>query len=172
MDLARFIRDISDFPKPGVGFKDLTPLLGDAQAFAASIEQMVAPFRDKCIEKVCGIEARGFIFGAATAHVIGCGFVPLRKPGKLPAEKIAVDYALEYAKDRLEMHMDALVPGERVLLVDDVLATGGTLTAAASLVELGGGVIIAAAIVVEIRALAGRSRWRKGLPLHALVIFD
>ena len=127
MNLAPYIRDIADFPKPGIGFKDLTPLLGDARAFADSIEQLIAPFRESKVDCICGIEARGFIFGAAAATGLGCGFVPMRKPGKLPAATISVDYALEYGSDRLEMHVDAIRPGARVLLIDDVLATGGTL---------------------------------------------
>jgi len=131
IDLARYVRDVADFPKPGVVFKDLTPLLADAGAFAASIEALVSPFLDAKVERVVGIEARGFIFGAAAARALGAGFVPMRKPKKLPATTIGVDYALEYGSDRLEMHADALVRGERVLVVDDVLATGGTLAAAA-----------------------------------------
>ncbi len=172
MNLGRLIRDVPDYPKPGIVFKDLTPLLGDAAAFADSIERLVSPFRDQAITRICAIEARGFIFGAAAARALGCGFVPLRKPGKLPAAKIGVDYELEYGSDRLEMHSDALLPGERVLLVDDVLATGGTLLAAAKLIEQGGGEITGAALLVEIAALAGRARWLRAAPLHSLIIFN
>lgn len=172
MDLSRFIRDIPDFPKTGIGFKDLTPLLGDARAFAESIEQLVFPFRDQHIAHVCGIEARGFIFGAAAALLLGCGFIPLRKPGKLPATTIGTDYALEYGSDRLEMHVDAIAPGERILIVDDVLATGGTLAAAASLVQQGGGDIVGAALIIELAALAGRSRWIHAAPLHSIVVYN
>ncbi|MBL0163624.1 MAG: adenine phosphoribosyltransferase [Xanthomonadales bacterium] len=172
MNLARWIRDVADFPKPGVGFKDLTPLMGDGAAFAESIRQLLLPFRDQDISFVCGIEARGFVFGAAAASVLGCGFVPLRKPGKLPAQAIGIDYALEYGSDRLEMHADAIAPGQRVLLVDDVLATGGTLAAAAQLLVQAGAEIVGAALVVEIAALAGRSRWQHSAPLHAVIVFD
>lgn len=172
MNLARFVRDVPDFPKPGIGFKDLTPLLADGAAFAESILQLVSPFRDQNINRVCAIEARGFIFGAAAALALGCGFVPLRKPGKLPAAKIGIDYALEYGSDRLEMHADALMPGERVLLIDDVLATGGTLSAAAQVIEQGGGKIVGAALIIEIAALAGRMRWQRPSPVHAVIIFD
>jgi adenine phosphoribosyltransferase len=171
IDLARYVRDVADFPKPGVAFKDLTPLLADAHAFAAAIDALVAPFRDAAIERVVGIEARGFIFGAAAAHALGAGFVPMRKPRKLPAATIGVDYALEYGQDRLEMHADALVRNERVLLVDDVLATGGTLAAAASLCEHAGATLAGAAMVAEIGFLEGRSRWRRDALLHAVLVF-
>ena len=172
MNLAPWIRDVPDFPKPGIGFKDLTPLLGNGRAFAESIVQLVAPFRDQGISCVCGIEARGFMFGAAAAIALGCGFVPLRKPGKLPARTIGIDYALEYASDRLEMHADAIVAGQRVLLVDDVLATGGTLVAAAALAEQAGAEIAGAALILEIAALAGRSRWQRSTPLHSVIVLD
>ena len=172
LELARFVRDVPDFPKPGIVFKDLTPMLADARAFAAAIDALIAPFRDAGIERVVGIEARGFIFGAAAAHALGAGFVPMRKPGKLPARTIGVDYALEYAKDRLEMHADALVRGERVLLVDDVLATGGTLAAAARLCEQAGASVVGAALVAEIGILGGRARWPSDTPLHAVLRFD
>lgn len=171
MNLARWIRDVPDFPKPGITFKDLTPLLGNGAAFADSITQLVMPFHDKNISCICAMEARGFIFGAAAAIALGCGFVPLRKSGKLPAAKIAVDYALEYGSDCLEMHADALLPGQRVLLVDDVLATGGTLVAAAALIEQAHAEIVGAALIVEIAALSGRSRWKRLAPLHSVIVF-
>jgi len=172
VDLARFVRDVPDFPKPGVVFKDLTPMLADARAFAAAIDALIAPFLDAAIDRVVGIEARGFIFGAAAAHALGAGFVPMRKPGKLPARTIGVDYALEYGKDRLEMHADALVRGERVLLVDDVLATGGTLAAAASICEHAGAALVGAAVMAEITVLRGRERWARDAQLHAVLRFD
>ena len=172
VDLSRYVRDVPDFPKPGVVFKDLTPLLADARAFASSIDALVAPFAGARIERVVGIEARGFIFGAAAAHALGAGFVPMRKPKKLPARTIGVDYALEYGSDRLEMHADALLRGERVLVVDDVLATGGTLAAAADLCDEAGAAIAGAAVVAEIAFLAGRARWRRAAPLHAVLRFD
>lgn len=172
MNLEQWIRDVPDFPKPGIGFKDLTPLLGNSAVFAESIAQLIQPFRDQDISLVCGIEARGFIFGAAAAIALDCGFVPLRKPGKLPAQTIGIDYALEYGSDRLEMHADAIIPGQRILLVDDVLATGGTLDAAARLVTQAGAVIAGAALVIEIAALAGRARWRESALLHSVIVFD
>jgi adenine phosphoribosyltransferase len=172
IDLASFVRDVPDFPKPGIAFKDLTPMLADAHAFAAAIAALVAPFRSGCVERVVGIEARGFIFGAAAAHALGAGFVPMRKPRKLPAKTIGVDYALEYGSDRLEMHADALVRNERVLIVDDVLATGGTLAAAAGLCEQAGATVVGAALVAEIGFLGGRSRWTSDAPLHIVLRFD
>ena len=172
MNLDRYIREIRNFPKPGIGFKDLTPLLADASAFAESIAELVGPFRKESIDLVCGIEARGFIFGACAATVLGCGFVPMRKPGKLPAASIGVDYALEYGTDRLEMHSDAVPPGTRVLLVDDVLATGGTLVAAAKLLEIAGANLIGSAVVIELVALSGRRRWNRETPLHSIIAYD
>ena len=171
VDLLCYVRDVADFPKPGVVFKDLTPMLANALAFAASIEALVAPFLDAKIERVVGIEARGFIFGAAAAHALGAGFVPMRKPRKLPAKTIGVDYALEYGSDRLEIHADALVEGERVLVVDDVLATGGTLAAAANLCAQAGAKIVGASVVAEIAFLNGRMRWKREAPLHAVLRF-
>ncbi|HJT98330.1 MAG TPA: adenine phosphoribosyltransferase [Rhodanobacteraceae bacterium] len=171
IDLARYVRDVADFPKPGVVFKDLTPLLADPRAFAVAIDALVAPFATADIERVVGIEARGFIFGAAAARALDAGFVPMRKPGKLPAATIGVDYALEYGADRLEMHADALIRGERVLVVDDVLATGGTLAAAATLCEHAGADVIGAAVVAEIAILDGRGRWPIAGPLHAVLRF-
>jgi adenine phosphoribosyltransferase len=172
MDIVRLIRDVPDFPKPGIVFKDLTPLLADPAGMAHVIDQLVMPFRDQGIEQICAIEARGFIFGAAAARVLGCGFVPLRKPGKLPAKHIGVDYALEYGSDRLEMHADAVASGARVLIVDDVLATGGTLAAAADVVGKGGGVIVGAALAIEIASLNGRARWHPSAPLHSVIVFS
>ncbi|MEO7013164.1 MAG: adenine phosphoribosyltransferase [Dokdonella sp.] len=172
MNLAQWIRDVPDFPTPGIDFKDLSPLLGDGPAFAESIEPLVMPFRDQGISCICGIEARGFIFGAAAALALGCGFVLVRKPGKLPAQTIGIDYSFEYGSDRLEMHVDAFAPGQRVLLVDDVLATGGTLVAAAALVEQAGAEIAGSALILEIAALGGRSRWQRPAPLHSLIVID
>src|SRR5699024_3894127 len=130
---ASLIRDIPDFPGPGVVFKDITPLLADPAGFTACLHDMAAPWRTAGIDAVCGSESRGFIFGAALATMLGAGFVPLRKAGKLPAATLGVDYALEYGRARLEVHRDALRPGQRVLVVDDVLATGGTLVASRQL---------------------------------------
>jgi adenine phosphoribosyltransferase len=172
IDLTRYVRDVADFPRAGIVFKDLTPLLADAEAFGTAIDALIAPFRDARIERVVGIEARGFIFGAAAARALGAGFVPMRKPGKLPHSTIGVDYALEYGSDRLEMHADALVRDERVLVVDDVLATGGTLLAAATLCVQAGARLAGAAIVAEIAFLNGRARWIFDAPLHAVLRFD
>lgn len=169
-DLARHVRNIADFPKAGIVFKDLTPLLADADAFADSIRALSEPFRDSRLDAILGIEARGFIFGAAMALELGVGFVPLRKPGKLPSQTIGVDYALEYGSDRIEMHVDAVAEGARVLLVDDVLATGGTLAAAVELARLAQATVVGAALVAEISTLAGRSRC-PDLPLHVLMSF-
>lgn len=168
-DLSGYIRDIPDFPKPGIVFKDITPLLGDRAAFRACVEQMAAPLRTQGIQKVCGIESRGFIFAAALALELGAGFVPIRKPGKLPARTHGVDYALEYGSDRVEIHADALAGGERAVLVDDVVATGGTLLASRALLDMLGAALVAACVVIELDFLDARSRWPAQTPLHALL---
>ena len=157
-ELKRLIRDVPDFPKPGILFKDVTTLLGDAGGLRRAIACLADPFRRAGIDKVVGIESRGFIFGAAVADRLGAGFVPARKPGKLPARTVRVEYALEYGTDSLEMHEDAVAGGQRVLIVDDLLATGGTARAAAELVTGRGAVVHALAFLVELDALAGRER--------------
>lgn len=167
--LARFVRDVPDFPKPGVTFKDITPLLSDAGAFAICIDALVSPWRAQHIDAVLGVESRGFIFGAAVARELDAGFVPLRKAGKLPTQTIGVDYQLEYGMARLEAHADALDPGSRVLIVDDVLATGGTLFAAKTLAEELGAEIAGACVVIELDFLHGRRRWNDRAPLHSLL---
>lgn len=167
--LAALIRDVPDFPSPGIAFKDITPLVADAGAFHDCVDALAAPWRKVEIDAVCGIEARGFIFGGALAQTLGTGFVPLRKAGKLPAATLGVDFQLEYGRARLEMHADALAPGARTLLVDDVLATGGTLLAARELIGRSGAEVIAAAAVVELGFLHGRDRWPRAVPLRALV---
>lgn len=167
--LANRVRDVPDFPRPGILFKDITPLLADARAFAACVEALAEPWRGQRIDAVCGIEARGFIFGAAVARALESGFVPLRKAGKLPAATRGVDFELEYGSARLEVHADALAPGTRVLLVDDVLATGGTLAAARGLMDEMGVDLVGAAVVVELGCLHGRSRWADPAPLHTLL---
>lgn len=169
---ASLIRDIPDFPSPGVGFKDITPLLADAAGFAACLHDMAAPWRDAGIDVVCGSESRGFIFGAALAPMLGAGFVPLRKAGKLPAATEGVDYALEYGQARLEVHRDAVGPEQRALIVDDVLATGGTLVASRQLVERLGATVVGAAVVLELGFLHGRRHWGDTLPLRAMVCYD
>lgn len=170
-DWARLIRDVADFPKPGIVFKDITPLLADAQGFASAIQALAEPWRDAEVETVCAIEARGFILGAALALELGSGFVPLRKATKLPAATVGIDYQLEYGMDRLEAHVDAVVPGARALIVDDVLATGGTLAAAQRLVEHMGAAITGASVLVELKSLGGRARWTDAAPLMSVLRF-
>ena len=152
------IRDIADFPKPGIVFKDITPLLADGPDFASALDEMARPWRTTPLDAVLGIESRGFILGAALAHELRTGFVPIRKPGKLPGRTVTQDYTLEYGSDRIEMHADALPAGARVLIVDDVLATGGTLGATIALVEQAGGVVTAVSVIIELAALGGRQR--------------
>ena len=158
--LERLVLDVPDFPEPGIVFKDVTPLLADHAAFTSVIEALAAAGRDESgrvvVDKVVGMEARGFIFAAPVALALGTGFVPVRKSGKLPRETHAVSYALEYGEATLEMHQDALAPGDRVLLVDDVLATGGTVRATRSLVESSGGTVHAVAVLMELGFLPGR----------------
>lgn len=163
------IRTVADFPKPGVTFRDVTPLLADAGGFARCIDALAEPWQGSQVQAVCGIESRGFIFGAALAQKLHAGFVPLRKPGKLPPPLVEVAYALEYGTDRLQARNDALRPGERTLIVDDVLATGGTLAAAGELVRRLGADLVGASVLIELDALAGRSRWAADVPLHALL---
>lgn len=166
---ASLIRDIPDFPHPGVQFKDITPLLASPDGFAACLHDMAAPWRGSRIDAVCGSESRGFIFGAALAAMLGTGFVPLRKAGKLPAATVGMDYTLEYGRQRLEVHRDALGPGQRALIVDDVLATGGTLVASRRLVEQLGATVVGAGVVLELSFLGGRARWGGDAPLDALL---
>jgi adenine phosphoribosyltransferase len=163
------VRDVPDFPRPGIMFKDITPLLADAAAFSACIDALCAPWRGLGVGAVCGIESRGFIFGAAMARALDAGFVPLRKAGKLPPPIVGVDYGLEYGLDRLEIGTNALTPGERVIIVDDVLATGGTLEAGRRLVERLGAEVMGASVVIELPGLNGRARWSGDAPLHALI---
>jgi len=156
--LKQLIRDIPDFPKPGIMFRDITPLLADASGLALAIELLANPFRGKNIDLVVGAESRGFIFGTAVACCLSAGFVLVRKPGKLPHKKVSKTYALEYGTDTLEMHADAIVKGQRVLIVDDVLATGGTMQACCQLVEGLGGTIAGVAVLTELVALNGREK--------------
>ena len=157
MDLARYLRDVPDFPKPGILFKDISPLLGDAEALRTAIARLAGIQWGK-VDKVAAIESRGFLFGAPLAIELGVGFGPIRKPGKLPWRTNRVEYVLEYGSDAVEMHADALKSGTRVLLVDDVLATGGTMAAAAKLVETAGGIVVGCAFVLELGFLKGRGR--------------
>jgi adenine phosphoribosyltransferase len=158
MPLSELIRTVPDFPQPGVQFRDLTPLLADRAAMRETVAALIAPFRGVAIDAVAGMEARGFVFGALAAWELGTGFVPLRKPGKLPAAVEAVSYALEYGRATLEVHRDALAGGRRVLLVDDVLATGGTAAASVELLERLGAELVGCAFVLELTALHGRAR--------------
>jgi adenine phosphoribosyltransferase len=167
-EVVALIRDVPDFPKPGIVFKDITPMLADARAFAAVIAALAEPWRGRAPRAVVGIESRGFILAAALARELGSGFVPIRKPGKLPAAVHQVEYALEYGHDRLEIHRDALPAGSRVLLVDDVLATGGTLLAARQLLERLDLRLCGASVLIELEFLGARQRW-EGPPLRTLL---
>lgn len=165
------VRDVPDFPKPGILFKDITPVLADTEGFAAAIAAMAEPWREVELDAVIGIESRGFILGAALAHALGTGFVPVRKPGRLPADTLSQDYALEYGTDRLEIHVDALPPAARVLLVDDVLATGGTLQASLALLHRQGAEVVGAAVLFEMLDLGGRAHWPGAVPLMAAAAY-
>ena len=160
MDLKETIRTIPDYPKPGIMFRDVTTLLGQPRAFRQAIDELVQPYAGLGIDKVAGIEARGFILGGAAAHQLSAGFVPLRKKGKLPYKTITESYQLEYGVDEMEMHEDAIVKGDRVLLVDDLIATGGTAEAAIKLLRRAGAEIVAAAFVVDLPELGGADRIR------------
>ena len=171
IDLGSYIRDVPDFPKKGIIFKDITPLLGDAAALGEAVEQLVAPYRDAGVEAVVGVESRGFIFGSLAAAALGVGFVPVRKPGKLPCETVSADYELEYGTDTVEMHADAVPAGAKVLMVDDLLATGGTMAAACRLVRQLGADIVGVAFVIELAFLDGRSKLGD-LDIHCLLTVD
>lgn len=162
------IRDVADFPKPGIVFKDITPLLSDPSAFAGVVDAIAGLELSGQVDKVCGIEARGFILAAPAAYRMGIGFVPIRKHGKLPHVSEAASYALEYSEAIIEIHSDALKPGERVLLVDDVLATGGTARAAADLIQRLGGEVVGIVCLIELEFLKGRSRL-EGLDVHTFI---
>jgi adenine phosphoribosyltransferase len=168
--LKSLIRDIPDFPKPGILFRDITPLLADAAGLALSIELLANPFRGKGIDLVIGAESRGFIFGTAVACAISAGFQLVRKPGKLPHKRIAMQYELEYGTDTLEMHADAIVKGQRVLIVDDVLATGGTMTACCNLVRQLEGEIAGVAVMIELEALGGRKKVAPA-DVHSVLVY-
>ncbi|NLN27174.1 MAG: adenine phosphoribosyltransferase [Firmicutes bacterium] len=171
MDLKSKIRVIPDFPEPGISFKDITTLLQDGPALREAVRMMADAFRDDRVDVVVGVESRGFIFGSPIAYELGVGFVIVRKPGKLPSDTYRVEYALEYGTDALEMHKDAIKPGQRVLIVDDLLATGGTIAAAADLVRRAGGEIVGYSFLIELAYLNGRERL-KGERIHALVRYD
>lgn len=161
MDLKSHIRNIKDFPKPGVMFRDITTLIKDPEAFNYTSDLLLSFVKDKKIDKVVGVESRGFIFGAVLAHKLNAGFVLVRKPGKLPAEKVSISYSLEYGEDKLEMHKDAIQPGDKVLLHDDLLATGGTMDAVCKLIEKLGGEIVQLSFIIELSFLHGRDKLEK-----------
>ena len=168
LDLKAKIRDVPDFPSPGILFKDVTPLLADPVALRETIDRLAAWAGPRTPQVILGAEARGFIFGGALAYALGCGFVPARKPGKLPWRTVEAEYALEYGTDALQMHADAIEPGARVIVLDDVLATGGTARAKIELVEQLGGVVVGALFVIELAFLNGRERI-SGYDVHALL---
>jgi adenine phosphoribosyltransferase len=171
-DLTAAIRTIPDYPKPGVMFRDITTLLGNARAFRRAVDELVQPWAGSKIDKVAGIEARGFILGGAVAHQVSAGFVPIRKKGKLPHARVSMTYALEYGEDVIEMHADALVAGERVVLVDDLIATGGTAEAAVKLLRQLGAEVLTACFVIDLPDLGGAERLRKlGVPVRTLAAF-
>jgi adenine phosphoribosyltransferase len=173
IDLRALIRTIPDYPKPGILFRDITTLLGHAEGFRETIHAFTSRYAARRVDQVAGIEARGFILGGALAHQLGAGFVPIRKRGKLPSEIVGHDYELEYGTDRVEMHRDAIAPGERVLLVDDLIATGGTADAAIRLVELVGGELLEACFVIDLPDLGGRKRLEaRGHSVFTLVEFE
>lgn len=169
--LKSFIRDIPNFPIPGIVFRDITTLLANPEAFRMAIDGLLVPYRDQHIDKVVVIESRGFIFGSPMAYELGAGVVPVRKPGKLPADKITEEYSLEYGTNMLQLHTDAISAGERVIIVDDLLATGGTVDASIKLVQSLGGEIVGVSFLAELRELNGRERV-SGVPLHTLVQYD
>jgi len=166
--LKSAVRDVPDFPKEGILFKDITPILRDGRLFSSAIENMLKPFRNEKIDSIVAIEARGFIFGGAMAHVLNCGIVPIRKSGKLPSETHSVDYELEYGTNTLEVHTDAVNRGDRVLLVDDLLATGGTVQGVCKLMEKSGGEIIGISFLIELSFLKGREKL-KNYPIHSVI---
>lgn len=170
VDLASKIRDVPDFPTPGILFKDIMPLVADPAAFRESIDQLAEWAGPRTPDIILGAEARGFIFGGALAYALGCGFVPARKPGKLPWKTVDATYALEYGNDTLQIHADAIAPGQRVIVLDDVLATGGTASAKIELVEQLGGIVVGALFVVELTFLGGRGRLA-GYDSHALIAY-
>ncbi len=170
LELTSLIRDIPNWPKPGIIFKDITPLLRNPAGLALAVEMMANPFRGQRIDVVCGAESRGFIFGTAIAQSLSAGFVPIRKPNKLPFSKHRVEYGLEYGTDTLEIHTDAITPGQRVLMVDDLLATGGTLGACLDLIKKLGGEIVGVTVLIELMFLKGRDKVRPH-DVHAVIQF-
>jgi adenine phosphoribosyltransferase len=173
LDLRSAIRTIPDYPKPGIQFRDITTLLGNARAFRRAVDDLVNPWAGSKIDKVAGIEARGFILGGAVAHQVSAGFVPIRKKGKLPYETVRIAYSLEYGIDEMEMHKDAVNKGERVILVDDLIATGGTAEGAVKLLRNMGAEVLAACFIVDLPELGGAAKLRAlGVPVRTLVSFE
>lgn len=172
-DIKRYIRTIPDYPKKGVQFRDITTLMSNPHGFRASVDELMWPFLAMDIDYVVGIEARGFILGGAVAHELGLGFIPIRKKGKLPYKTIGKDYSLEYGVDRVEIHSDAIKKGDKILLIDDLVATGGTAVAASDLLHESGAEIVAAAFVVDLPDLGGAQKLRdKNIKVHTLVEFE
>ena len=174
IDLKGLVRTIPDYPKPGIMFRDITTLIGDADGFRMAVQKLAAPFHDARVDVVAGIEARGFILGGAVADRLGTGFIPIRKKGKLPWRAVGQDYQLEYGTDIIEMHEDAVRPGERVLIVDDLIATGGTVEAAIKLIRRVGGDVAGAAFVIDLPELGGSIKLERdcGIRPHALISFE
>lgn len=172
-DLKQSIRTIPDYPKPGVMFRDITTLLGNADAFRCAVDELVKPWLGERVTRVAGIEARGFILGGAVAHQLSAGFVPIRKKGKLPHKTVRVVYSLEYGVDAMEMHTDAIAPGERIILIDDLIATGGTAEAAVKLLRSFGAELLAACFIIDLPDLGGaRKLEAMGVPVRTLMSFE
>jgi adenine phosphoribosyltransferase len=172
-DLRAAIRTIPDYPKPGIMFRDITTLLGDARAFRRAVDELVQPWAGMKIDKVAGIEARGFILGGAVAHQVSAGFIPIRKKGKLPHKRVSIAYSLEYGLDEMEVHEDAVTKGERVVLVDDLIATGGTAEGAVKLLRQLGAEVLAACFVIDLPDLGGAGKLRKmDVPVRTLISFE
>src|SRR5213593_4572891 len=172
-DLRASIRTIPDYPKPGIMFRDITTLLGDARAFRRAVDELVQPWAGGKIDKVAGIEARGFILGGAVAHQVSAGFVPIRKKGKLPYKRVTIGYSLEYGLDEMEMHEDAAEKGDRVILVDDLIATGGTAEGAVKLLRQMGAEVLAACFIIDLPDLGGAAKLRKvEVPVRTLISFE
>src|SRR6476659_9573478 len=172
-DVRAAIRSIPDYPKPGIMFRDITTLLGDARAFRRAVDELVQPWAGMKIDKVAGIEARGFILGGAVAHQVSAGFIPIRKKGKLPHKRVTIAYSLEYGLDEMEVHEDAVEKGERVILVDDLIATGGTAEGAVKLLRQLGANVLAACFVIDLPDLGGADKLRKlDVPVRTLMTFE